>query len=91
MFFVYWITDKINICISGQEAFELGYRNGGGGGGTWEELLYDWNDMDKISNFLFFFYSLCICNKFYKASLEFIETLNYICLKIRFDYTDSQN
>lgn len=30
MFFVYWITDEINICISGQEAFELGYRNGGG-------------------------------------------------------------
>lgn len=28
--FVYWITDKIDICISGQEAFELGYRNGGG-------------------------------------------------------------
>lgn len=38
-----------------------------------------------------FFHSLCICNKFYKASLEIIETLNYICLKIRFDYTDSQN
>lgn len=87
MFFVYWITDEINICISGQEAFELGYRNRGGG--TWEELLYGWNDMDKISKL--FFHFLCICNKFYKASLEIIETLNYICLKIRFDYTDSQN
>lgn len=31
MFFVYWITNEINICISGQEAFELGYRNRGGG------------------------------------------------------------
>lgn len=88
MFFVYWITDKINICISGQEAFELGYRNRGGGGHM-RRIIVWLNDMDKISKKKFHF--LCICNKFYKASLEIIETLNYICLKIRFDYTDSQN
>lgn len=58
MFFVYWITDEINICISGQEAFELGYRNRGGG--TWEELLYGWNDMDKISKFFFIFFAFVI-------------------------------
>lgn len=39
MFFVYWITDEINICISGQEAFELGYRNGGGGGGRVRRII----------------------------------------------------
>lgn len=47
MFFVYWITDKIDICISGQEAFELGYRNGGGGGHMRRIIVwlkrYGWN------------------------------------------------